>query len=146
MIPHMKRAALLLLLLFACREWSPTAPAEKARPAAPNQQAGGGRRHPVSRTREIAPACAAPAPFSTASIPGPGYIVMFQPGTDPVVTTARLESTFGFKARHIFDVTPGLSAEISLQTVAALRCMNEVQRIEENAVGTVGGAPAPCSN
>lgn len=69
----------------------------------------------------------------------------FRPGTDASATTARLETEFGFKARYIYSaVGPGFAAELSLQTVAALRCVPEVSAISESAYGTVLDPPPPC--
>jgi hypothetical protein len=71
--------------------------------------------------------------------------VTFRTGTEPFATTARLETEFGFKARYIYDaVGPGFAAELSLQTVAALRCVPEVSAVSENAYGTVLNPPPPC--
>jgi hypothetical protein len=77
------------------------------------------------RSAEIAPPCTNPAPLNGRYDPeAPGYIVVYKAGTDERAETDRLARQYGFVPRHVYDSTflEGFAADLTSETVAALRC------------------------
>lgn len=76
--------------------------------------------------------CANPAPLYGELHPEtPGYIVVYRQGTDVAAETARLAARYGFVAQFVFQsAILGFSAQLTPETVSALRCEPSVQWIE----------------
>lgn len=79
--------------------------------------------------------CADPAPLYGELHPeAPGYIVQFRPGTNAMETALMLAAKYGFMLRYVWDVALlGFSAEMTPETVTALRCEPSVLLVEYNA-------------
>ncbi len=129
--------AAALAIGIGCRRELPTSPLGAA--ARNDAQAASRRMRAVTPgIREVPPPCVDPAPFHLSPWPAPGYIFIYRPGVDPITTTTRFEQEYGFKATYVYTVAiPGFSAVMTVQSVAAVRCENEILFVEENGQGTL---------
>jgi hypothetical protein len=82
--------------------------------------------------RIVAPQCESPATLSLAPLPAEGWTILFKPNVDPFVTTAALESKYGFTAKQIFPFGGFFSLGFSAEAIAALRCEPAVRVVEQN--------------
>jgi hypothetical protein len=120
----MRRTLVFLLLLAACNWHSPTEP-ERAQ-------------------------CTSPAPFYQYTEHAPGYLVMLHEGVGVATTVKQYEARYSFHAVSVWENAGGFFVEnLSLRTIAALRCEPEVKFISENSIahnggvtGTTGTSPA----
>jgi hypothetical protein len=81
----------------------------------------------------VTPACAAPAPLSLAPIPAKGWIVLYHPGTDAAATTAQLSARHAFTPITVYEhAMQAFHAELTHETIAALRCEPAVKAVEQN--------------
>lgn len=100
---------------------------------------------PVTVTRQVeTPPCEAPAPLhlvpDEARIPDE-YLVRYRDGDveDPDALTLRLEERYGFRASARFrSLVKGFAALLPPATVAALRCEQGVEFVEEQATASRG--------
>jgi hypothetical protein len=94
---------------------------------------------PLVFVRQIAPACADPAPLNGSFDPAaPDFLVMFHDSVDASVEAARLAQTYGFSTNFVWESAPkGFSAEMSPATVNALRCEPSIAEIEYDQVFTI---------
>jgi len=77
--------------------------------------------------------------------PAGGYLVMFRDGTNAVAATQQLESKYGFKAKAVWQhAVLGFAADLSLQTVAQLRCEPEVSSVWKDSYLFLAGDWSPC--
>ena len=90
---------------------------------------------------DVVPLCAAPAPLLGKFDPeAPGYIVVFHPGVDPAVETARLAARYGFQPTYVYGAAlRGFAAALSPTVVAAVRCEASVSYAEHDAIATIAG-------
>lgn len=65
----------------------------------------------------------------------PGFLIEYQAGTDPVVTTEMLSAKYSFSPTFLYTAPPGFAAELSTAAVKGLRCEPPVKVIEHDAVG-----------
>ena len=94
---------------------------------------------PLAFVRQIAPACADPAPLNGSFDPAAAdFLVMFHDSVDASVEAARLAQAYGFTARFVWETAvKGFSAEMSPATVNALRCEPSIAEIEYDQVFTI---------
>lgn len=86
---------------------------------------------------ERTPACSNPAPLLGTRDPrAPNLLVLFKPGIDPAVETARLAAAHGFTATHIYIAFGGFAAPLSPAATAAVRCAPSVQLVEHDGIVT----------
>ena len=88
---------------------------------------------PVPPTVEIVqPPCESPAALLGEFDPAaPGYIVVYREGVDAAGETDRLAMKYGFQPRFVYThVLGGFSAELTPQTVAAVRCEATVDYVQ----------------
>lgn len=133
-------ASLLLILLIGCGAELPTSPGPSFASGEISAQ-NTNRRRVTSPVREMAPQCAAPAPFHKFSCVAPGYVVVYKEGTNAEMVTAQLEAKYGFRALAVWQTVPAFAALLSVQAVAALRCEPTIWFVEENAKSSVFGSP-----
>lgn len=88
--------------------------------------------------------CADPAPlYGEFNALAPGYIVQFRPGTNAVETAHALAAKYGFTLRYVWDVALlGFSAEMTPETVAALRCEPSILSISYETLVFPASGPA----
>jgi hypothetical protein len=111
----MRRILVFLVLFTACNWRSPTAP-ESAQ-------------------------CTSPAPFYLQKEHAPGYIVMLRDGAAVATTVKQYEARYSFRAGMVWENFGGFFVEnISLRTIAALRCEPEVKYISENGIAHYGSS------
>jgi len=112
--------ALLVALVTCGGSSSPTAPAAPA---------------PTDPSTVIEPSCSDPAPLEGTYDPrAPGYIVSFVQGTDARASAEELAAKYGFEVSRVFQSLPGFNAELTPETVAAIRCEPVVVLVEHDGV------------
>ena len=67
----------------------------------------------------------------------PGFIVSYKSGVDPIGTTARLETKYGFSANHVYTALPGFAAQLSGTALSGVRCEPVVASVSRDAMGTI---------
>ncbi|HXT69407.1 MAG TPA: protease inhibitor I9 family protein [Vicinamibacterales bacterium] len=84
--------------------------------------------------------CASPAPLQGYLDPrAPGYVVAFNTGTNVDDAVAALAARYRFTPTHIYrSVLFGFAAQLSAETVEALRCEPVVRYVAYSAVVGVG--------
>jgi len=88
----------------------------------------------------VTAACSEPAILTLAVHPAPGYIVIFDAGTDVAARVKELQQQYGFEAQNIFfSIHAFYVRSLSAETIAALRCESDVRIIEQNAYGELAG-------
>ena len=121
--------ALLLLCVARCPSEGVTAAGEAERTrspgAAPSPQAS----------------CNNPAPLLGTKDPrAPGYIVVFQDGTDAGPTARALAAKYTFQTKFVYSsALLGFSADLPDAVVAALRCESAVKYIQHEGVVSTAG-------
>ena len=88
------------------------------------------------------PDCASPATLALSQFrPAPGFIVLFQAGTDPEAAAATLAAKHGFAPILVYDNLAAFYAELTQQQIAALRCEPLVQHLGQGS--NDGPVPEP---
>jgi hypothetical protein len=83
----------------------------------------------------VQPDCESPATLHLTPFDQDGWIVVYHAGTPAPSTTAFLAQKYGFTPRSVYEhAMQAFSADLTPQTVAALRCEPFVQVIHANAV------------
>jgi hypothetical protein len=82
----------------------------------------------------VTPDCSAPAPllFGLAGYEAEGWIVVFHPGTNAAQVAAELSARLGFTITSLYEELPGFLAEMTPETIAALRCEPSVSYVQQN--------------
>lgn len=71
----------------------------------------------------------------TPDAAAPGYIVVFQDGTDPDAVVDELAAAHGFTPKHVFrHALLGFAAELSADALAAVRGHPAVKYVEHEGV------------
>ncbi|HEX7705367.1 MAG TPA: hypothetical protein VF701_02815 [Thermoanaerobaculia bacterium] len=83
----------------------------------------------------VQPDCATPATLHLTPFDQDGWIVVYHAGTPVPSTTAYLAEKYGFTPRSIYEhAMQAFSADLTPETVAALRCEPLVKVIHANAI------------
>ena len=127
-------AVLLLLSLAGCRAGI-VGPADDARQTEAKDGAAPGA------TPSLQTNCEKPAPLLGAKDPkAPGYIVVFQEGTDASPTARALSAKYQFQTKFVYtSALLGFAAELPDAVVAALRCESAVKYIQHDGAVSITG-------
>ena len=85
----------------------------------------------------IDPACENPAPLHLTPFAAEGWIVVFNDGINAIDETTALADRLGFTASYIYSGGgfEGFFADLTAETIAALRCEASVRYVQQNGRG-----------
>ena len=89
---------------------------------------------PLDGTSTLDPCVQVGGNFDPAA---PAFIVRYKSGVDPVATTARLATKYGFSPIHVYTALPGFAAQLNKAAVSGVRCEPVVAAVVHDGVATI---------